>query len=168
MAGETIQANVERWLREERIAFEPVADDAALFHVSVVYPIESPYRIDVVQPDRPHPDLLLVGSGVTVADDHRAAIARLTPDDRRDFLWDVCHLLAHRPAEFELQHPNDVLERFSVTAPLYEEELRKGTFIGALREVHRTKLLGIWKIQEFGDEPEGPGFRSFRRDLGLS
>jgi hypothetical protein len=59
-----------------------------------------------------------------------------------------------------------VLERFSVTAPIYRDGLSKDRFIGSLREIHRSKLLGIWKIQEFGDEPEGPGFREFLRDLG--
>ena len=54
-----------------------------------------------------------------------------------------------------------------MTVPLYRDGLIKDTFMRGLREVHRSKLLGIWKIQEFADEPRGPGFREFRKDLGI-
>jgi hypothetical protein len=123
--------------------------------------------VDIVQPERGTPDLLLVGAGVNVSAKHREALTRLTVDDRRSFLWDFCYAVGNRPVEFELHHPEFVLERFSATAPVYRDGLCKHEFMKALREVHRTKLIGIWKIQEFCDEPEGPGFREFRKDLGL-
>ena len=162
-----MRETIETWLDEEKLHHEPVEDPRAVFHLSVVYPPGSPFRVDLVQPDRPTPDLLVIGAGVTVADHHREAISRLTPDDRRSFLWGFCYLLGDRSVEFELHHPDLVLERFSVTSPVYRDGLTKDRFMAALREVHRTKLLGIWKIQEFGDEPEGPGFRGFRKDLGI-
>jgi hypothetical protein len=162
-----MQNLIETWLTEEGYTFENVEDERAIFHVSLIYPPESPFRVDLVQPKRDVPDLLLVGAGVTVAQKHRDAFARLTLDDRRGFLWDFCFVVGNRPVEFELHHPEFVLERFSATAPVYRDGLTKHEFMRALREVHRTKLLCIWKIQEFGDEPDGPGFREFRKDLGL-
>ena len=156
---------VVKWLTEEEYDFEEVEDEHAIFHISLVYPPHSPFRVDIVQPKRDVPDLLLVGAGVNVASKHQEALARLTLDDRRGFLWDLCYVVGNRPVEFELHHPDFVLERFSATAPVYRDGLTKHEFMRALREVHRTKLLGIWKIQEFGDEPEGPGFREFRKDL---
>jgi hypothetical protein len=158
---------IEIWLNEEGLQAEAVDDEGAIVHLSLTYPPGSPFRIDLVQPRREPPDLLLVGTGVTVADHHREAFRRLTPDDRRSFLWEFCYLLGDRPTEFELHHPDFVLEQFSVTSPVYLDGLTKDRFMAAVRDVHRTKLLGIWKIQEFGDEPEGPGLRGFRKDLGI-
>jgi hypothetical protein len=158
---------IEGWLTEEDLPFEPVEDGRAHFHLSATYPPKSPFRVDLVQPRRKVPDLLVIGAGVTVADNHREAFMRLTPDDRRAFIWEFSFLLGKRPVEFELHHPEHVLERFSVTMPLYRDGLIKDVFMRSLREVHRSKLLGIWKIQEFADEPMGPGFREFRKDLGF-
>lgn len=162
-----MRQTLETWLTEESLPFEALDDEGAVLHLSLTYPPGSPFRVDLVQPRREPPDLLIVGAGVTVADRHREAFRRLTPDDRRGFLWEFCYLMGSRNTEFELQHPEFVLERFSVTAPIYRDGLTKDRFMTALRDVHRSKLLGIWKIQEFGDEPEGPGLREFRKDLGF-
>jgi len=166
-AGTDIRELVERWLAEEDLPFEAVPDEKSHFHLSITYPLKAPFRVDAVQPKRKCPDLLVIGAGVTVADNHREAFQRLTPDDRRSFIWEISFLLGDRPVEFELRHPEHLLETFSVTVNIFRDGLTKDTFMRGMREVHRTKLLGIWKIQEFADEPKGPGFREFRQGLGL-
>ena len=58
--------------------------------------------------------------------------------------------------DFQLQHPDNILESFLVTAEIFEDGLTKDKLISTVKNVFRAKIMCVWKIQrELGIEEEG-------------
>jgi len=68
-------------------------------------------------------------------------------------------MLAKGNIEFELRHPDNILEFVRVHKFLFEDGFSKQMFMNTLFDVNRSKLLVIWFIQkQFGVPPSrAPG-----------
>jgi hypothetical protein len=53
--------------------------------------------------------------------------------------------------DFQLQHPDNVLQSYVISDEIYEDGMSKDRFISTIKKVFRAKLHGLWKIQgQFG------------------
>ncbi len=148
-----IYDKIKDWCIEENLSLKKVNDQKANFHFSVGYPIGS--NIDILQP-KGKDDSIIIAAGVTVSPEHISKITKLKKETREEFLWDFRFILGNRPTEFNLNHPNGILNAFSITKALYDDGLTKDKFMNTLQEIHKTKLLGIWEIQKrFGVPKQG-------------
>lgn len=150
------EKKVEELCLEEGIALRKVHNDMATFQLNLQFPTPQS-NINVIQP-KGKKDMILIGAVIEIAEPHRQSLRALDTKKREEFIWNLRLLLAQGSVEFELRHPDNILEFVRVHRFLYEDGFSKSAFMNALFEVNRSKLLVIWFIQkEFGVSPSrGP------------
>jgi hypothetical protein len=143
-----VKNKIVKWCTNEGIFKKYLKDDEkANFHLLLHYPENSNNPIDVVQP-KDKDDVIVIGAGTQVSPQHVNEIKKLSSDKKMELIQELRMLLGPRPTEFELKHPNEILELFVITSPIYFDGLTKDRFMSTIREVFKSKLIGIWKIQE--------------------
>ncbi len=147
--GLTLEKRVEELCLEEGIPIQKIPSDRATFQLNLQFP-NPQSNINVFQPKGKN-DTLIVGAVIEVAEPHKQKLRALDNEKREKFIWDLRLTLARSNIEFELRHPNNILEFVRVHKFLFEDGFSKHTFMNALLDVNRSKLLVIWFIQrEFG------------------
>lgn len=139
---------VLRWLEAEGYHGETLQEGAE-WVVSVVYPDVGGQHTQLT----PTHDgsVLVVGSSVTVSEEHQAGLRALTPEAFRRFRFSVQHdLLTARRVGFQLQmNPatRDFTE-FVIGQDLRESELNRATLMNALQDVHDMTLLVVILVND--------------------
>ncbi len=124
----------------------------ANFQLNLQFPTPQS-NINVFQP-KGKDDMIIIGAVIEIAQPHRQSLRALDTKRREEFIWNLRLTLARGNVEFELRHPDNVLEFVRVHKFLYEDGFSKTAFMNALFDVNRSKLLVIWSIQkEFGVSP---------------
>lgn len=131
---------------EEGITMRKVQNDMASFHLTLQFP-NPQSTINIYQPKNKN-DLVIIGSIIEVVEEHKEKIRQLSMKDREAFIWDLRLLLARGDTEFELQHPDNILEFVRIHKFLFEDGLSKHVFMNTLFDINRKKLLVIWFIQK--------------------
>lgn len=150
--GESLEKRVEELCLEEGITLRKVHNDVANFQLNLQFP-NPQSNINVFQPKGKN-DMILIGAMIEIAESHKQRLRALDTKKREDFIWNLRLLLAQGSVEFELRHPDNILEFVRVHKFLYEDGFSKNAFMNALFDVNRGKLLVIWFIQkEFGVSP---------------
>jgi hypothetical protein len=150
--GENLEKKVEDICLGEGITLTKVQNDMATFQLNLQFP-NPQSNINVFQP-KGKGDLVIIGAVIEVAEPHKQKLRALDTEKREEFIWKLRLALARGIVEFELRHPDNVLEFVRVHKFLYEDGFSKNAFMNALLEVNRSKLLVIWSIQkEFGVSP---------------
>ncbi len=146
------EKRIEELCLEEGIVLGKVHNDMVNFQLNLQFP-NPQSTLNVVQP-KGKEDLIIVGAVIEVAESHKSGLMALNEKKREEFIWDLRLTLAKGNAEFELHHPDNVLEFVRVHKFLYEDGFSKQAFMNALLDVNRSKLLVVWFIQrEFGVSP---------------
>jgi hypothetical protein len=140
-----IENKVQKWLSDEGFFRQKVADDNTNFHFIINYP--EGHVLDVIQPKRKD-DLIIIGCATNVSPEHLSKIRELPDDKKEKFIWDFRFLLNGQFVDFQLEHPNNVLQSFVITEEIYEDGLSKDRLISTVKKIFRAKLQGIWKIQK--------------------
>ena len=149
----TVKERIKGWLVEEEMLVEEVGDAESRFRFLVMFPED--HYMEILQPlDRP--DLVLVLSPTSVSPEHRAIMERSMPGQRAEFIWALRFVMNTFPVDFEMEHPENVLSRFTVTDLIYEDGLTKDRLMAAVRRVWKANLQVIWILQKEygGPEPE--------------
>jgi hypothetical protein len=150
-----VEDKVQKWLSDVGIFRKKVPDDNTNFHFIINYPEEN--VMDVIQP-KGNPDLVVIGCATNVSPEHAAEIRKLSDVKKEEFIWNLRYLLNSNDVDFQLSHPNNVLESFLITAEIYEDGLTKDRLIYMIKKIFRAKIHCVWKIQEeFGIGDEGSG-----------
>ena len=148
-----IEENVQKWLSDEGLFRQKVPDDNTNFHFMINYP--EGHVLDVIQP-KGKDDMVLVACATNVSPEHQTEIKKLSAKKREEFIWDVRFLLNNQFVDFQLQHPDNILQNFVITEEIFEDGLSKDRLISTVKKIFRAKLQGIWKIQKkFGIGGEG-------------
>ncbi|MBM4242131.1 MAG: DUF2299 domain-containing protein [Euryarchaeota archaeon] len=151
-----IEDRVQKWLSDEGLFRQKVADGSANFHFVINFPEGN--IIDVFQPKGKN-DLIVIGCATNVSPEHLSEIKKLSDKEREDFIWDLRFMLNTQSVDFQFQHPENVLQNFIISKEIFEDGLTKDRLISSIKKVFRAKLQCIWKIQkEFGPGEE-------RRDI---
>ena len=140
-----IQDKVQKWLSDEGLFRQKVPDDNTNFHFIINYP--EGHVLDVIQP-KGKEDLIVVGCATNVSPEHLSKINAMADDKKEKFIWDFRFLLNAQFVDFQLEHPNNVLQSFVITEEIYEDGLSKDRLISTIKKIFRAKLQGIWRIQE--------------------
>lgn len=150
------EKKVEELCLEEGITLRKVHNAMASFQLNLQFPTPQS-NINVVQP-KGKDDLIVIGAVIEIAEPHKQSLRALDSKKREEFIWNLRLTLAKGNVEFELRHPDNILEFVRVHKFLYEDGFSKNAFMNALFDVNRSKLLVIWFIQkEFGVSPtRGP------------
>lgn len=146
---------VQKWLSDVGMFRQKVPDDGTNFHFIINYPEDN--VMDVIQP-KEAPDVLVIGCATNVAPEHTDEMKLISDSKKEDFIWDLRFMLNSRDVDFQLDHPNNVLESFLITTEIYEDGLSKDRLILAIKTVFRGKIQCVWKIQQkfgMGDEEDG-------------
>jgi hypothetical protein len=107
------------------------------------------------------PDLVLVLSPTSVSPEHRQIMEKSGPEQRAEFIWALRFVMNTFPVDFEMDHPENILAKFTITDIIYEDGLSKDRLMASIRKVWKANLQVIWILQkEFGTpepEPKEPG-----------
>jgi hypothetical protein len=153
-----MKERIKGWLVEEEILVEEVEDAGSRFRFLVMFPHD--HYMEVVQP-LTRTDMAMVLSPTSVSAGHREIMGRSRPEQRAEFIWALRFVMNTFPVDFEMDHPENILGKFTITDIIYEDGLSKDRLMASLRKVWKANLQVIWILQkEFGSpEPEekGPG-----------
>ena len=149
---------IKGWLVEEEMLVEEVRDAGSHFRFLVMFPKD--HYMELVQP-LTKTDSVLIISPTAVSPEHREIMGRSRPEQRAEFLWALRFVMNTFSVDFEIEHPGNVLEKFTITEIIYEDGLTKDRLMGAIRKVWKANLQVIWILQkEFGTpspEEKEPG-----------
>ena len=148
-----IENKIQKWLSDEGLFRQKVPDDNANFHFMINYP--EGHVLDIIQP-KGKDDMVLIACATNVSPEHQTEIRKLNTEKKEKFMWEFRFLLNNQFVDFQLQHPENILQSFLITDEIFEDGLSKDRLISSVKKIFRAKLQGIWKIQmEFGVEEEG-------------
>ena len=140
---------VQKWLVEEGMFKNEISDDKSNFHFIINYPEN--HIMDLIQPLGKE-DMLLIGCATEIDPSQIEAISSASSELKRNFIWDIKLTLNQFLLDFELEHPNDVLQRFVITDEIYEDGISKNNLILYIKKVFKGKLQCIWKLNKiFGE-----------------
>jgi hypothetical protein len=134
---------IQNWLAEEGMFKKEIPDDNSNFHFVINYPEN--HIIDLIQP-KGKDDMILIGCATEIDPTQINLIKQSSNKDKQNFIWDIRLLLNNFLLDFELEHPNDILQRFVITDEIYEDGLSKNNLINIIKKVFKGKLQCIWKL----------------------
>jgi hypothetical protein len=144
----TMKERIKGWLVEEEMLVEEVSDAESRFRFLVMFPRD--HYMELVQP-LARADLLLIISPMTVSPEHREIMERSRPEQRAEFIWALRFVMNTFSVDFEMDHPENILHKFTITDLIYEDGLTKDRLMSAVRKVWKANLQVVWILQkEFG------------------
>jgi hypothetical protein len=144
-----IQDKIQKWLADEGYFRQKVPDENSNFHFIINYP--EGHVIDVIQP-KGKDDMVVIGCATNVSPEHLSQIKKMTSDEKEEFIWEFRFALNGLMVDFQIQHPENVLQSYVVSSEIYEDGLTKDRLISSVKSIFRAKLQGLWKIQQkFGE-----------------
>jgi hypothetical protein len=99
-------------------------------------------------------DQIRIHSGLTIAENHKPALANLPPDARSAFLWELRFALLKMNLVFT--GIEDAPEQIAVYKHLYLEGLSKTPFMDAFELVRNGFFLVAWSFHRQFDSSPGP------------
>ena len=147
------EKQIRKWLVDEGLFKEQVPDETANFHFLVNYPDE--HVLDLIQPKHKD-DMILIGCASEIAPEQMDLIKNASEKKRENFIWEIRFALNQFLLDFELDHPDNVLQTFVISEEMYEEGITKHGLIMAIKKVFKGKLQCLWIAEKtFGEVEEG-------------
>ena len=149
MAKKDVKKLVKKWLEEEGMFDEEAEDPKSVFNYIINYPMELKHKMNILQP-ADSKDKVLVLSGTRFEPETVERMRSMPQPELDDLLWDLRLSLCARPTEFELRRPGEqgIPEALVITALIYFDGLTKDRLMTTIRDVYKSKLLALWKIQQ--------------------
>jgi hypothetical protein len=153
-----MKERIKGWLVEEEILVEDVQDADSHFRFLIMFPRD--HYMEVVQP-LAATDLVMILSPTSVSPEHREIMERSRPEQRAEFIWALRFVMNTFSVDFEMEHPENILGKFTITDVIYEDGLSKDRLMAGIRKVWKANLQVIWILQkEYGSpgpEEREPG-----------
>ena len=142
-----VAEKVKDWLVDEGMFREKKVDDNVDFHYIIEFPKDN--IMDVVKPKGK--DCVIIGCATQVAQEHIELMLSSTPENRRNFLFDLQFGINRYFVDFDLNVNQDILQQFILTDVIYEDGLTKNELIRTIKRVFKAKLHCIMLIdKKFG------------------
>ena len=135
---------LEKWLKEEGLLNNQIEDNTANFHYIVNYPPD--HMMDLIQP-KGKEDMILVGCATEIAAEQKELIKKSSIQLKDNLIWSIRFALNQFLVDFELNHPNNELERFLITDEIFEDGLKKDTLIHTIKRIYKAKLQCLWLLE---------------------
>ena len=132
---------IQNILNEEGILKDKIEDENANFHYIIEYPKGN--AIDLIQP-KGKDDLLILGCATEISPDQRQLIKATDAKTRQELNWNIRFIINDFLMDFELYHPDDVLEKFVIIDEIYTDGLTKDRLISTIKKIFKVKLRCIW------------------------
>lgn len=144
-----IEYEIQNWLVEEGIFKQKIPDENANFHFIVNYP--DGHIIDVIQPKAKN-DMIVIGCATNVSPEHAQIMESSNEKKNIKFIFDIRFIINQFLLDFELNHPNNVLQNFIITDEMYLEAINKHNLIMSVKKVFKVKLHCVWTLEKtFGN-----------------
>jgi hypothetical protein len=142
---------IKGWLVEEEMFVREIEDSHSRFRFLTMFPTD--HYMEVAQP-LASPDMVVIVSPTSVSPEHREIMERSRPEQRAEFIWALRFVMNTLAVDFEMDHPENILGKFTITDQIYEDGLSKDRLMAAIRKIWRANLQVVWILQkEYG----GPG-----------
>ncbi|MDI9645781.1 MAG: DUF2299 family protein [Archaeoglobales archaeon] len=138
---------VKNWLVDEGIYKDRIPDDTAKVHFLAEIPPNSQQMIDIIFPKN-REDMIIIGSGIKLADEHYKALMTLKKEKREEILWEMRFTLLFLETGFQILPSAEDPQIFNFTREIYADGLNKNLFMDAIKQVHRCKLYVVWMMQK--------------------
>ncbi|WP_409198971.1 DUF2299 family protein [Methanobrevibacter acididurans] len=135
---------IQKWLADEGMFKREIPDDGADFHFIVNFPENQ--GMDLVKPKGK--ELILILCATNVDSGQMDLIKAASDSVKQDFIWDLRFTLNNLLLDFNLNHPNDVLEQFIITDDIFDDGLTKHVLMKTIKKVFKGKLNVIWKLEK--------------------
>jgi len=146
------EKEIRDWLVQEGLFKEQIPDETANFHFLVNYPED--HFLDLIQPKHKD-DMILIGCASEISPEQISLIKDAPEKKRENFIWDIRFGLNQLLLDFELEHPDNVLQTFVISEEIYEDGLTKHSLIMTIKKVFKGKLQCIWLAgKTFGEIEE--------------
>ena len=139
-----IEEKIRTWLIDEESLIEKKFDENADFHYIIEFPKEN--IMDVVKPRGKN--CVIIACATQVAQEHLNLMKSSTPENRRDFIFDVQFGLNSYLVDFDLNINKDLLQQFVVTNTIFEDGLTKNEFMKTINRTFKAKLHCIFLINK--------------------
>lgn len=142
---------IRNWLSDEGIYKDKLTDDKAHFHFIAEFPQGSGRGIDIIQPKN-RDDLILVGNGLMIAQEHSDKLKELAVLEKTEFLWDIRFGLLFRESGFNMLPDGTNPKTVQFTREIHYDGLNKNKLMEVIRENLRCNLFVMWKFnKQFGE-----------------
>jgi len=138
-----MKEKIKKWCEEEEILKQEVEDPNSEFNFAINFPDKN-HVLNVIQPKEK--DYVFIISRTVITSEDREKLREKEKERYEELLWDLRFTLGNRPTQFNLTITNNILQDFTITYRIYSDGLTKHNLMQAIREVHKSKLLAIWKM----------------------
>jgi hypothetical protein len=145
---------IKGWLVEEEMLVKEIQDAHSRFRFLIMFPRD--HYMEVAQP-LAGTDMVIIISPTNVSPEHREIMGRSRPEQRAEFIWALRFVMNTLSVDFEIDHPENILDKFTITDQIYEDGLSKDRLMSAIRKVWRANLQVIWILQKEYGGPESKG-----------
>ncbi len=151
---EEMRERVRQWLTEEGMFQEEIQDEESRFRYLFQFPED--HFMEILAP-LSSPDLLVILSPTSVSEDQIALMEKVPPDHRAEFIWALRFVMNTFSLEFEMTHPDNILQKFLISDLIYGDGLTKDRLMISIRKIWKANLQVIWILQKefFGMEAVG-------------
>ena len=154
------EQRILNWLSEEGITNERKPTPELDFHYVITFPPGDKYTVGIIK-RKDKKDSICLQSGIRLSDQEQAQIRKLNEEKRKNLFYELLFLLGTLKPYPRLDFSSDgFLQGFVFDYPIYFDELTKHRLFSSMAEMHRAKMMGLWKVQQLlgtmfvGPEPE--------------
>ncbi|MDR3062754.1 MAG: DUF2299 family protein [Methanobrevibacter sp.] len=148
------EKQIQDWLVEEGIYKEKIHDEHANFHFIVNYPEDN--VIDLVQV-KSKEDSIILGCGTMVSPEHQELIKNLPKSKQDKLIWEFKSTINKFLVDFQLEHPNNIMQLFVITDQIFFDGLNKNALIFNIKKIFKVKIQCMLLLEKyFGIVDESP------------
>lgn len=153
--AEDIRKRIAKWLRQEGINWENIADPNAEFNFSCNYPPGQNDHINVVKP-KDKEDIIIIITGIAPTGDHPKQIRKAKVSIREKFSWNLKYEFLRMFLEFNINESEDyIIDSVEISRPIFYQNIDKEYFMERIKQVHFGKLMFRFKLFETYGMPKG-------------
>lgn len=139
------ESKIIKWLTDEGLLNKKIQDQNANFHYIINYPQD--HMMDLIQPVGKD-DMILIGCATEIAEEQKKMISQSSKQIKENFIWAMRFTLNQFLVDFELEHPDNELNRFLITDEIFEDGLTKNELIHTIKRIYKSKLQCLWLIDK--------------------
>lgn len=154
---EDIRKKIVKWLREEGITWQNIADPNAEFNFSCNYPPEQHDHINIVKP-QDKDDIILIVTGIAPDGAHPEKMRSADQITRQRFSSDIKYEFLRMLLDFNVnEDENYNIESIQISRSVFYENIDKEYFMEKVKSVYFGKIMVRLKLVDIFGSSKGTG-----------